>query len=221
MSGRGHLQLLPAPEDRGEEGARVDAAELIEVSSVGSSSSDERPGLRLAPGAPPSPGPVPLEFASALRMGEPTVWWGEKHSIERGPIAWTAAAGLALLAVASLWAPDLWSQPLDALWKLVLLPLAPAMLLGAREYLSLRAVLVTDNSVIVRDHRGRMARLAFRNVRRVGRDVLTGGILLEGARHRVRLPPALSDDAREAMDSQLRHTLRSGDGPDDPLGWMP
>ena len=174
MSGRGHLQLLPAPEDRGEEGARVDAAELIEVSS--SSSDDGQPGHRLAPGAPPSPGPVPLEFAHALRMGEPTVWWGEKQSIERGPIAWTAAAGLTLLAVASLWAPELWTQPLDALWKLVLLPLAPAMLLGAREYLSLRAVLVTDSSVIVRDHRGRMERLAFRNVRRVARDFLTGGI---------------------------------------------
>lgn len=220
MSRRGHLQLLPAPEHRSaDEAARVDGAELIEA--VPSASTGEEVGRRLAPGAPPSPGPVPLELAQALRMGEPTVWWGEKHTIAREPIMWTAAAGIAVLVVASLWAPGMWGQPLDALWKLLLLPLSPAMLLAGREYLSLRAVLVTDSSVIVQDHRGRLERLAFRNIRRVRRDFLTGGILLEGARHRVRLPPALADEARAAIASQTRHTLSSGDGPDDPLGWMP
>ena len=224
MSGRGHLQLLPAPGDREPgEARRVDAAEVVEAlgpaSDPGADASD--PGHRFAPGAPASPGPVPLELARELRMGEPTVWWGEKSSIARRPIAWIALAGIALLGVASLWAPELWSQPLDELWKLLVLPVAPALILAAREYFSLRAVLVTDSSIIVSDHRGRIDRIAFRNIRRVRRDFVTGGILLEGVQHRLRLPPALADDARAAIESQTRHTLRGDDGPDDPLSWLP
>lgn len=207
MSERPRLQLLPAPEDR---------EPVVEATVV-----DRDEGRRLAPGAPPSPGPVPLELASELRMGEPVVWWGRKDSVDHRPIVWMLLAGLALLGFATLLAPELWDQPLRELWKPLVPALAPVALLGVREWLSMRAVLITDSSVVVCDHRGRLDRLAFRNVRRVGRDFLTGGILLEGARHKLRLPPQLADDAREAIASQTRHTVRSGEGPDDPLGWLP
>lgn len=210
------LRLLPAPEDRSE-GGPVEA----EVVDASGSADGAVAGQRFAPGAPPSPGPVPMALARHLRMGEPTVWWGEKHRIERGPMLWLAGAGLFVLLFATLLAPELWDQPLADLWKPLVPALAPALLYAVRQYLSLRAVLVTDSSVIVRDFRGRVERLAFRNVRRVRRDFVTGGILLEGATHRVRLPPDLADDARDAIGSQTRHTLRSDDGPDDPIGWLP
>jgi hypothetical protein len=205
------LRLLPAPEDR-------------EPSASGEpTGSSERAGegRRLAPGAPPSPGVVPLELARELRMGEPVVWWGRKEGIDRRPIVWMLIAGALLLGLATLLAPELWDQPLSELWKPLVPALAPALLLLGREWVSQRAVLVTDSSIVVCNHRGRVDRLAFRNVRRVARDLLTGGILLEGAQHRLRVPPQLAEDARAAIASQTRHTLRSGDGPDDPLGWLP
>jgi hypothetical protein len=201
---RGPLRLLPAPEDR-------DASD-----PTGPSSS----ARRLAPGAPPSPGTLPLELATELRMGEPVVWWGRKDQIDRGPIGWMLLAAALVLGFATLLAPELWAQPLGDLWQPLLPALAPAALLAAREWVSLRAVLVTDSSVVVCDHRGRVDRIAFRNVRRVGRDFLTGGVLLEGAEHKVRIPPSLADDTRAAIASQTRFAIRSGEGPEDPLRWM-
>jgi hypothetical protein len=203
---RGPLRLLPAPEDR------VDSD-----GHAGPSSS----ARRLAPSAPPSPGTLPFELATELRMGEPVVWWGHKERIDRRPIAWMLLAAAMLLGFATLLAPELWAQPLGDLWQPLLPAFAPAALLAAREWVSLRAVLVTDSSVVVCDHRGRVDRIAFRNIRRVGRDALTGGVLLEGAEHKVRIPPSLADDARAAIGSQTRFAIRSGDGPVDPMGWMP
>ena len=62
----------------------------------------------------------------------------------------------------------------------------------------------------------------FSAVRRVHRDLLTGGVLLQGKDTKIRVPPALAENARAAIASQRRSVLR-GDGapPDDPLGWMP
>jgi hypothetical protein len=51
--------------------------------------------------------------------------------------------------------------------------------------------------------------------------VLTGGVLLEGARHKLRIPPQLAEDTRAAIASQTRYTLRGSDGPDDRIGWLP
>lgn len=208
MSSNGPLRLLPAPEHR------TPSADPSAGPGAGAS-------RRLAPGAPLSPGPLPLEFANELRMGEPVVWWGRKDRIDRRPVAWMAFAGLALLGLASVLAPAIWARPITELWQLLVPAIAPAALLAAREYFSLRTVIVTDTSIVVCDHRGRMDRLAFRNIRRVGRDLLTGGILLEGAQHKLRLPPSLADDARDAIASQTRHAIRSGDGPDDPARWLP
>jgi hypothetical protein len=196
------LQLLPAPEDRGEP------------------TQPKSSSRRLSPSAPASPGTVPLELATELRMGEPVVWWGEKAEIDWRPIAWLLLAAALLLGFGTLLAPELWARPLDEMWPM-LLALAPAALFAVREWVSLRAVLVTDGSVVVCDHRGRVDRIAFRNIRRVGRDFVTGGILLEGAEHKVRIPPTLADDTRAAIGSQTRFAIRSGDGPEDPMHWMP
>jgi hypothetical protein len=201
------LQLLPAPEDRGE--------------PTGTTSGPTSGARRLAPSAPPSPGTLPLELATELRMGEPVVWWGEKTTIDRRPIAWMLLAAALLLGFATLLAPELWAQPIGDLWQPLLPALAPAGLLALREWVSLRAVLVTDSSVIVCDHRGNVDRIGFHNIRRVGRDLLTGGVLLEGAQHKVRIPPSLAEDARAAIGSQTRFAIRSGEGPQYPMGWMP
>lgn len=204
--GRPPLQLLPAPEDREPAIVRSEPGE---------------PGRVLAPGAPPSPGAVPFELATELRVGEAVIWWGRKDFVARRPIAWLLLAGLALLGFGTLLAPELWNVPWTELWKLLAPALAPAGLFYARELVSRRTVLVTESSVIVLDHQGRLDRLAFRNVRRVRRDLLTGGILLEGAAHKLRIPPELADDARVAIASQTRHHMTGGDGPDDPLRWLP
>lgn len=204
MSGRPPLRLLPAPEDR-------------EPESVRQPSIDAR---TLAPGAPRSPGPAPLELARELRVGEPVVWWGEKDRIDRKPIVWILVVSLLLLGVASLLAPELWQRPLAELWQLIVPVLAPAALLFARELVSISTVLVTDSSVLVLDHRGRLERLAFRNVRRVRRDWLTGGVLLEGAAHKLRVPPQLMEDTRSAIASQTRYSISGGQGPDDPLRFL-
>ena len=207
MSSRPPLRLLPAPEDRPPAGGKPAGASTARV---------------LAPGAPRSPGAVPFEIAQELRTGDVVVWWGRKDQIDRQPIAWMLLAGLLLLAFATLLAPELWDVPLAEVWKPLVPALAPAALLLAREALSLRTVVVTDSSVLVLDHRGRLDRIALRNLRRVRRDFVTGGVLLEGAEHKLRLPPTLAEDARAAIASQTRHTLGSGgDGPEDTLGWLP
>ncbi|NVB40030.1 hypothetical protein G6O69_19450 [Pseudenhygromyxa sp. WMMC2535] len=219
MSGpRGRLQLVAAPEDRareagGEAGGPIDA-ELVHGPGPA--------GRRFAAHAPASPGTVPLELARQLRPGEPVIWWNHKAEISWWPVVWVGLASLVVLGLATLFAPEMWRAPLSEQWKTLAPVLAPALLLGGREWLSRRAVLVTDNSVVVLDHRGRPQRLAFRNVRRVRRDLLTGGILLEGAEVKLRLPPQLAEDAREAIASQTQHAIRGqGEGPDDPLGWLP
>jgi hypothetical protein len=198
------LQLLPAPEDRKPPPERPSAQARI-----------------LAPGAPRSPGAVPFEIAQELRSGDVVVWWGRKDRVDHRPILWVLLAAAALLGFATLIAPELWDVPLREVWKPLVPALAPAGLLWVRELLSRRTVVVTDKSVLVLDHRGRLDRLGFRNLRRIRRDLLTGGVLLEGAEHRLRLPPELAEDARRAIASQTRHTIAGGERPEDTLGWLP
>ena len=199
-----HLQLLPAPEDREQ------PVEIIDGTAAS----------RIVP-VPASPGTLPLDLASELRVGEPVVWWNQKDEIDWRPVIWMGIAGVALLAVATAFAPELWRQPIMELLKLLIPAAAPAALLLAREWVSRCAVLVTDNSVIVIDFRGHVDRLGFRNIRRVRRDFLTGGVLLEGAQHRVRIPPDLAEDARAALASQTRHVLHGDQRPEDSVGWLP
>jgi hypothetical protein len=175
----------------------------------------------LAPGAPPSPGPLPNDLARHLVFGEALVWWNEKDRIHLGPVALVFGAAVAILGFVSLLAPHFWLQPWSELGKPVAVLFAPAALVLLRERLNQCAVLVTDVGIIGVSASGHVERLALDAVETVRRDVLRGGLLLEGKRGRVRVPPSLCDDARQAIASQRRNRLRGATVVDDPLRWLP
>ncbi len=182
----------------------------------------EEAGRRLAPGAPPSPGTVPLELALHLRTGEALVWWDAKAEIDLRPTAVVIAACLAVLLAITVIAPDFWAQPLEDLWRPVAALLSPALLMLLRERLSLRSLLVTDTAIVEVTRAGVVSRLVFSAIRTVRRDLLTGGVLLQGKDTKIRVPPALVENARAAIVSQRRSVLRGETAqPDDPLRWLP
>lgn len=182
----------------------------------------EEAGRRLAPGAPLSPGTVPLELALHLRSGEALVWWDAKAALDLRPtFIVLGACVLVLLAVTAV-SPSFWSMPFADLWPPVAALLSPVGLLLLREQLSLRSLMVTDTAIIEVTRNGQVSRLVFSAVRRVQRDMLTGGILLSGKDTKIRVPPALAENARAAIASQRRSVLRGEASPPiDPLGWMP
>jgi hypothetical protein len=150
------------------------------------------------------------------------VWWGEKSSIQWQAVGILAAAGAGVLALASGFVPELWSQPWRDVLRTVLLTQLPAAAFFARDWMGRRALLVTDSAIINLKPNGDTDRIAFRNVRLVRRDWFSGGVILRGQRHEVRVPPALLDDARQAIASQMAVTLdMGGERPDDRLGWFP
>ena len=176
----------------------------------------------LAPGAPPSPGPIPNDLARHLVFGEALVWWDEKDRIHAGPVALVVVAALAILGFVSVLAPQFWLQPWRELWKPIAALMSPAALVLLRERANRRAVLVTDAGIIGVDRQGHADRLAFDAITKVQRDILRGGLVLEGKRERVRIPPSLLDDARQAIASQRRNRLRRAPGSiDDPMRWLP
>lgn len=175
----------------------------------------------LAPGAPASPGPVPSELARNLEFGEALVWWDEKDRIHLGPVALVIAAAVSVLGFVSVLAPSFWLQPWADLWKPVAALFSPAALVLLRERINRYAVLVTDVGIIGIDPSGNVQRLSFDAIESVRRDVLRGGLLLEGKRGRVRIPPSLLDDARQAIASQRRNKVRGAAPIDDPARWLP
>ena len=182
----------------------------------------EETGRRLAPGAPLSPGTVPLELALHLRSGEALVWWDAKAAIDYRPILVVlAACALVLLGVTAM-SPDFWAQPWSDLWSPVAALLSPALLLLLREHLSLRSLMVTDTAIIEITRGGLVSRLVFSAIRTVRSDLLTGGVLLQGKGTRIRVPPALVENARAAIVTQRKSVLRGESSqPDDPLRWLP
>jgi hypothetical protein len=175
----------------------------------------------LAPGAPPSPGPVPGDLARHLVFGEALVWWDEKDRIHLGPVMLVVAAAVAILGFVSVLAPSFWLQPLGELWKPVAALFSPALLVLLRERMNQTAVLVTDVGIIGVEPSGHVERLAFDAIETVRRDVLRGGLLLEGKRGRVRIPPSLQGDAQQAIASQRRNRIRGATAVDDPMRWLP
>lgn len=175
----------------------------------------------LAPGAPPSPSVAPLDLARHLEFGEALAWWGDKSHIERAPIIVAGTlVGVALLLV-TLAVPEFWLQPFDQLWQPLVAVSLPLVFAITRERLSRRAVLVTDNAVVEVDMAGRSARLGFDNIRAVRRDLLRGGLRLEGAKATVRIPAMLATDARQAIASQRRGRVQTRENLDDPMRWLP
>lgn len=175
----------------------------------------------LAPGAPPSPSVVPLELARHLELGEALVWWNEKLHMERAPIIMGGALVAIALTLVTVLAPEFWAQPFSGMWQPLLAVCAPLIFAIVRERLSRRSVLVTDNAIVEVDLSGHAQRLGFDNVRSIRRDLLRGGIRLDGARASVRIPAMLIDDARAAIESTRRGRVRTREGLDDPTGWMP
>ena len=175
----------------------------------------------LAPGAPPSSGPLPNELAQHLVRGEALVWWGDKNSIRFGPVLMILGVALAVLALVTLLAPEFWAQPPRELAKPIGVLLSPAAFVLVRERINRRAVLVTDASITSIDMRGRAQRLPLGGIAKVRRDPLRGGMVLEGRQGQVRLPPVLLDDTRQAIASQRRHSVRGSASVDDPQGWLP
>ncbi len=181
---------------------------------------ESRPRRR-APSAPASPGTLPLAYAKQLRQHEALIWWGVKDAIEARPVLWVVGVCVAVLGIVTAFYPGFWWMPLESLWKPLAALFAPAVLVLLRQISGQRATLVTDNSVIDIPRRGEPDRLGFDAVRKVRRDLWTGGIRLEGARHTVRIPQELSEDARRAIASQRFGMVRASEEADDPEGWMP
>jgi hypothetical protein len=175
----------------------------------------------LADGAPPSPGPLPNDLAMHLGHGEPLVWWGENDRFHWAPLLLALGSAVAALAAVTAFVPELWTQPVSSLWPPVLAVFSPALFVIVRELLSKRAVLVTDSAVVEVTMSGEAHRLSFESIRAVRRDVLRGGVRLDGAREQVRVPGPLLDDTRAAIASQWRRKIRTGPPPDDPLRWLP
>ncbi len=175
----------------------------------------------LASGAPPSPGPVPKALAVHLRHGEALVWWNAKEAIQWGPVALTLAGAGGILAMVSAFAPALWTGPWSSLWPALMALASPVLFIVVREWLSRRAVLVTDGAIIEVEPGGAVHRLSFAGVVAVRRDLLRGGVRLLGTRDEVRIPQTLMTDARAAIASQKAVMLRSGASVDDAVGWMP
>ena len=105
---------------------------------------------RLAPGAPLSPGTIPMHLAMALGRDEAVVWWDEKNTVSWRPVLWTLLGGLLLIMGATLFAPELWKQPWPDLWKSLAVPLLPALLVYQRERFARRGLVVTDESIVER-----------------------------------------------------------------------
>ncbi len=174
----------------------------------------------LAPGAPPSPGPIPTDLARHLPFGEALVWWNEKEGIRFGPIGVVVAAAISILGFVSVLAPEFWLQPWSELWKPVAALLSPSLVMLVRERANRRAIVVTDVGIFEVDPNGEMQRLSFEGITAVRRDVLRGGMLLEGRRVRVRIPPSLAEDAHQAIASQRRGRISGSGSIDDPTGWL-
>lgn len=175
----------------------------------------------LAAGAPPSPSIVPLDLARHLVFGEALAWWDDKSYMERAPILLAGGLVVFALALVTVFVPQFWLQPFDQLWQPLLAVSLPLVFAVLRERLSRRAVLVTDTSILDVDMAGRSNRLGFDNIRTVRRDLLRGGIRLEGARATVRIPASLADDARAAIASQRRGRVTTREDLDDPMRWLP
>jgi len=174
----------------------------------------------LAPGAPPSPGPLPNRLALHLEHGEVLAWWGEKTRMQVDLIALTGVATLVTLALVSAFAPTFWLQPVSAIAPPLLALVSPTLFVAFREWLGRSAILVTDGGVVHVSPQGSATRLPWPSLRTIRRDWLGGGVHLEGAHTSLRVPPVLVDRTRQALVSRLQDRLRGGIDIRDPMQWL-
>ena len=167
------------------------------------------------------PGPVPFFIAQRLRAGEAVVWWGTvDHMMWRAP-AVLAGIGAGVFLLVGLAVPELWQQPARELLRAFAVCLAPGAAQAIRNWLARRTVVVTDSAVLDADPQGRGDRIGIGNIRCIRRDWSTGGVLVEGAAHRIKIPPSLVQETRNHVLRQRAVVImRDEDALDDRLGWL-
>lgn len=177
-----------------------------------------------APGAPNSPGPLPDDLRELLERGEALIWWNQKEDIDWVSPGVTLVVCLMLLGAITMLAPTFWARsPLD-FWGPVAAMLLPAAFMVMREFFGRGLWVVTERRIVTVDFRGYTQSLAFRSIREVRRDHISGGVKLIGPDKTLRIGPRFAKDLRIAMQTQLRHkVLGSGDqSPVDHVGgWFP
>lgn len=189
----------------------------------GKADDDDAGGLgprRLAPGAPRSPGTLPLDLALHLRSGEALIWWDEKDRIAPLPVLGTLTICAVILLAVTGFSLDFWRQPFANIWPPIAALFSPVLAVLVREVLAQRSIVVTDAAIVDVPRFGEPRRLAVDAIRRVRRDLWTGGVRLEGSGVVIRVPPQLAGDARRAIASS-RTTVIKGATIEDPQRWLP
>lgn len=174
----------------------------------------------LAPGAPSSPGTLPLELAVLLRQGEALIWWNEKERVSLRPVLAVIGICSVILVLVTGFAPDFWLQPWESLWPPLAALFSPVLVIVIRELVAIRVTMVTDGGVIDVPRFGEPRRVSIAAITAVRRDLWTGGVRLTEGSVQLRVPPTLADDARRAIASTGRAVLRSRPV-DDPISWLP
>lgn len=193
------------------------------VDASGPSPSGDR-SKSFAPGAPPSPGPLPEELLEELQRGEALVWWNEKTRINPYPPLVTLGISLVLMLGITMLAPAFWSQSLREIAGPLAAMLLPSLLMLVREIAGMGQWMVSDRRIIFCDIRQRIHRLPFSAVQLVRRDLWSGGVRLDGPNSSIRIAPQRMNDARQALKSQLQGRIL-GSGAPPPIdqlgGWYP
>ncbi len=174
----------------------------------------------LAPGAPDSPGTLPLELAVLLRQGEALVWWNEKERLSLLPVLAVLGICTVILLLVTAFDPSFWWQPVENVWPPLAALYSPVLAIIVREVLAIRVTMVTDGAVIDVPRFGEPRRVSIAAITTVSRDLWTGGVRLSEGSARIRVPPTLADDARRAIASTGRAVLRSRPV-DDRISWLP
>ena len=158
-------------------------------------------------------GAVPFALSQRLEAGEAVVWWDAVETMAwRGPSMLAAIARV--FAMVGVAVPELWSLPAGELARAA--AVSPRARL--RNWWAQRTN--TDGAILDADRGGRGDRLRLSNVRVVRRDRGPRGIL-EGAAHRIRIPPTLTPDVQRHLRRQREVMLmRDEDALDDRLGWL-
>lgn len=180
---------------------------------------DDGPRI-LAPGAPPSPAPLPNDLAVFLEHGEVLAWWDEKITMTWELVGITLGAAVLLLLGVTGFAPSFWAQPIAGWGPPVLALLSPTLLVLFREFTGRGAIMVTDRAIIGVDREGTPTRLALGSIDAIRRDLLRGGVTIQSRQHQVRIPPALTDRCRQAVASRMEHRLSGSQTVIDPMGWL-